>query len=692
MGTKPPQKGLLSGSLQEQFRALLEVSESIAQHRDLPELFQDLANRLRSVVPFDFINLLLHDPARNVMRLHILKSVQPTRVPPFREVPTEESPAAWVWQTQQPLVIQNLQEEQRFPRVTAYLLEEGLKSCCLLPLTTAQRRLGALGIASSMAYAFTEAETEFLQQVARQVAVAVDNALNFQQAKSYQQQLAHERDWLSVLLEVNNALVSHLELRELFAAISSSIRRLMHCEYVSLALFDPETNQMRLRALDFPTGKGLIQEEMLVPIEATPSGRAFASRKALLLDATELEKFPSEVARLAEAEGLKSGCCIPLITRNRALGTLNIASLREGAFTQEDVDFLSRVAAQIAIAVENALAYGRIEELKNKLTEEKHYLEDEIRTEYNFEEMIGSSPAWKRVLEQVRTVAPTDATVLLLGETGTGKELLARAIHDLSRRHERTLVKLNCAAIPTGLLESELFGHEKGAFTGAIAKRIGRFEVAHRGTLFLDEIGDIPLELQPKLLRVLQEQEFERLGSTQTIHVDVRLVAASNRDLAGMVATREFRSDLFYRLHILPIAVPPLRARPEDIPLLARYFAQKHATRINRRIETIPVETMDALVRYAWPGNVRELENLIERAVILSPDSTLQVPLRELQSPAKTAAAPVTLKAAEREHILRALEQARWIVGGPSGAAARLGMKRTTLQSRMRKLGVSRPE
>ncbi|MCA1851172.1 MAG: sigma 54-interacting transcriptional regulator, partial [Beggiatoa sp.] len=391
------------------------------------------------------------------------------------------------------------------------------------------------------------------------------------------------------------------------------------------------------------------------------------------------------------AEGVQSVCCLPLITPSRILGTLNLASLRDGNFSENDADLLSQVASQIAIALENALAFREIDELKNQLAKEKLYLEDEIRTEYNFEEIIGESTALKRILNQVETVAPTDSTVLILGETGTGKELIARAIHNLSGRHERTFIKMNCATIPTGLLESELFGHERGAFTGAIAQKIGRFELAHQGTLFLDEVGDIPLEMQAKLLRVLQEQEFERLGSPRTLRVNVRLVAATNRDLARMVADRGFRSDLYYRLNVFPITAPPLRERPEDIPLLVRYFAQRDARRMHKRIETIPTETLTALCRYPWPGNIRELENLIERSVILSQGPELRVPLGELKAQAMAPAdGTVTLEAAEREHILRALREANGVIGGAAGAAARLGIKRTTLQSRMNKLGISR--
>jgi formate hydrogenlyase transcriptional activator len=380
------------------------------------------------------------------------------------------------------------------------------------------------------------------------------------------------------------------------------------------------------------------------------------------------------------------------MTRDHALGAITIASFRDEAFTQQDLDLLAHVGTQVAVAVENALAFEEIAQLKNKLAEEKLYLEDEIRSEQNFEEIIGESTALKNILKQVETVAPTDSTVLIQGETGTGKELIARAIHNLSSRRERTFVKINCAAIPTGLLESELFGHERGAFTGAIAQKIGRFELADRGTLFLDEVGDIPLELQPKLLRVLQEQEFERLGGTRTTKINVRLVAATNRDLVQMVADREFRSDLFYRLNVFPVQVPPLRQRRDDIPVLVRYFAQKYARQMKRTVDSVSAETMTALTNYHWPGNIRELENLIERAVILSRGPVLEVPLAELREPTEQLADSVqTMEANERDHILRTLKETRWILAGPNGAAARLGMKRTTLQSRMQKLGIQRP-
>src|SRR3989441_4100986 len=682
----------LAEQLDGQRQALLEVAEAIALHRDLGELFHDLAGRLHRVVQFDYLNLVLHDTARNVMRLHILETSQPTRVRPGLELPVGETPAGTVWETQQPLVVADIEQESRYPTLLQTLRQEQVKSFCMLPLTTAHRRLGALGFGRSVLHRYSDTEVEFMQQVARQVAVAVDNALNYRSAQAYQQQLAQQRDRLQVLLEVNNVLVSHLDVRELFEAIAACLRRVMHHEYTSLALYDPATKRMRVQFLDFPEGRVVIREEMSIAVESSPSGCSFRSRQPLLASRADLEKYDSEIARLLLAEGVRSVCCVPLVTRNRVLVALNVASLRDAAFTQADADLLSQVSAQIAIAVENALAFKEIAELKNKLAEEKLYLEDEIRTEFNFEEIVGDSAVLKLILRQAETVAPTDSTVLIQGETGTGKELVARAIHNLSNRRERTFVKVNCAAIPTGLLESELFGHETGAFTGAIARKIGRFELAHGGTLFLDEVGDIPLELQPKLLRVLQEQEFERLGSTRTIRVDVRVVAATNRDLTRMVAEREFRSDLYYRLNVFPLLMPPLRDRHEDIPQLVRYLAQKYARRMNKRIESIPSETLDALTRYHWPGNVRELENLIERAVILSAGPALRVPLAELKPPAETATEGlVTLEAAERQHILRALEETNWVLGGPRGAATRLGMKRTTLQSRMSKLKITRP-
>jgi formate hydrogenlyase transcriptional activator len=569
------------------------------------------------------------------------------------------------------------------------LRRNNIVTSCWLPLTTAQHRLGALVFGFGPA-PDVEEQLDLMRQIASQVAVAVDNTLNFEKAEKYQQQLARERDRLQVLLEITNTLVSELDIRDLFPSITACLRRAVPHEYSSLALRVPGTDQLRVHALVFDGPGGVLEEGASAAMSETPAGEAVETRRPVILDADALARVSSPIVQRLAKAGLKSICCLPLITRLHVLGTLNVGSTRERAFSDSDIDFLSQVAGQAAIAIENATSYQEIGQLKDQLAEEKLYLQDEIRTDRNFGEIIGDSPQFRSVLDQVETVAPTDASVLILGETGTGKELIARALHDLSGRRERTFVKLNCAAIPTGLLESELFGHEKGAFTGAIMQKAGRFELANKGTLFLDEIGDIPLELQPKLLRALQEHEFERLGGTRTIKVDVRLVAATNRDLAQMINERQFRTDLYYRLSVFPISVPPLRERVDDIPKLVRYFTQKFARRMNKHVESISQETMDALVRYPWPGNVRELENLIERAVILTRGTTLQIPISELRSASTETASPVTLEEAERDHIRRVLERSNGVVGGPNGAAAKLGMKRTTLQSKMKKLGIAK--
>src|SRR5579864_596695 len=513
-----------------------------------------------------------------------------------------------------------------------------------------------------------------------------------------QTDLRHEKDRLKLLLDLNNSIVSKLDLRDLLRDISASVRRLMQCDAVGASLPDQETGELKLFAMDFPAAKGFLREEMVRP-SGSLAGKAFSTREPMtFILGQDVAPVEADFGR----EGLQSACWLPLISRTRVLGVLGLSRLQAIPFSQEDVHFLTQVATQVAIAVENALSYRQISQLSDKLAQEKLYLEDEIRSEANFEEIVGKSQALHRVLKLVETVAPTHSTVLIFGETGTGKELIARAIHDLSSRSSNTFVRLNCAALPAGLLESELFGHERGAFTGAIAQRIGRLELANDGTIFLDEIGEIPLELQPKLLRVLQEREFERLGSTRTIRTDVRLIAATNRDLAAMVQEQKFRADLFFRLNVFPVELPPLRDRPEDIPLLVRHFAEEFSRRMGRRIEAISSQTMNALRQYRWPGNIRELQNVIERSVILSSGATLKLPVAELQSrtmPASTNQAPQPhtarrrpvrsiLAEVDRNQIIRALKEADGRIGGPSGAAASLGLKRTTFITRMRKLGI----
>ena len=540
---------------------------------------------------------------------------------------------------------------------------------------------------------------------------ATNNASRDEAIVRISEELQRQAERLQLLLNLTTRITSSLDLREVLRAIAANIREVMHADAVAVSLPDRASGKSRVFAMDFPHGKGVIKEELFFTPSAAAQ-KAMDTLKPVVIDTRDPEEFASGTTEIALAEGIKARCLIPLVNRGRVLGILGTSRTTETSFAPEDVDFLSRASGQIAIAIENALAYQEISKLKDKLAHEKLYLEDEIRADSGFERIIGKSAALKRTLQMVETVAPNDSTALLLGETGTGKELIARAIHDRSRRKDRTFVKLNCAAIPTGLLESELFGHEKGAFTGAIAQKVGRLELADQGTLFLDEVGDIPAEIQPKLLRVLQEREFERLGSTHTRKVNVRLVAATNRDLEKMVADREFRSDLFYRLNVFPIRIPSLRERKDDIPLLVSYFGQKFAKQMQKKIESVPSAAMKALTAWEWPGNIRELENFIERAVILTRGKALEVPLTELRkAETKTATDPVdankkrTARKAsswrpdisagaekyerkQREEIIDALNACKGRVGGADGAATRMGINRTTLLYRMRKLGI----
>jgi formate hydrogenlyase transcriptional activator len=695
----PPQDVVDPSQLRlEQYRALLQVSEAIAVNRNLSDLIRDLSGRLQEAVQFDYISLILHDPLQNVLRVQIMETPIRTQITPGFEMGVDDSPAGEAWKTQEPFIAADVDRDKRYEPLFQILRDHNIKSYCTLPLTSPVRRLGTLSFGSLQRDAYSRENVEFLQLVARQVAVAVDNALHYKDAQTYQTELRKERDRLQLLLRINNTLISNLELKALFVAISKSLRDVLRNDYTSLALHDKKRDRLKIYALDFPTGSGLVHEEMDVALNTSFSGRAFTERRPLLIKDFSSKGVYADLFRRLSQEGLRSGISLPLISNRGPIATMTLASRHVNAFTESDLELMVQITTQVAIAVENALAFQQIDELKDKLAKEKLYLEDEIRTEFNFDEIVGRSEALRRILQQVENVAATDSTVLILGETGTGKELIARAIHNLSGRSNHTFVKLNCSAIPSGLLESELFGHERGAFTGAIAQKIGRFELADGGTLFLDEVGDIPVDLQPKLLRVLQEQEFERLGSTRTIRTNVRLVAATNRNLDEMVANREFRSDLFYRLNVFPIIAPPLRERIEDVPLLVRYFAQKLSRRMNKRIETVPEETMKSMMQYRWPGNIRELENFVERAVILTKGASLNAPVWELELQTNAAedtqsdSKPTTMEAAERDHILATLRTTKWIIAGPKGAAARLGMKRTTLQSRMKKLGISRPE
>ena len=706
-----------SGS--ERYDAVLRVSEALCTSCEPEDLAKTLANEIGDFLHFDHLHLLVLK--ENSTELEYL--VWGKGALPLPDLPVEELP---VWHAMAGGQVEHTVDwktEDRNPGCKEWAQALGLGSGIRIPLTTPHRRLGVFGIIRDTVDPFTEEEIAFLRLVARVVAFALDDGLNLKRAQAAQACLQTQNDRLQLLMNLTSRITSNLQHQELFRAIAANIREVMQCDAVAVSLLKSDPTRFKLWVLDFPHGKGLIREEEIFPVTG-PGKRVLETLKPTIVERYDATEFPSELYNKLVGEGARSSCLIPLVSRGRALGVLALVRTTETRFTPHDVEFLTQAAGQIAIAIENATAYREISELKDKLAQEKLYLEEEIRSDMNFENIVGNSPTLKHVLELVETVAPNDSTVLLLGETGTGKELIARAIHDRSRREDRTFVKMNCAAIPTGLLESELFGHEKGAFTGAISQKVGRLELADQGTLFLDEVGDIPIEIQPKLLRALQEREFERLGSTHTRKVNMRLVAATNRDLEQMIADKEFRSDLYYRLNVFPIRIPPLRERKQDIPLLVSYFVQKFAKLMQKKIDAISPAVMKGLTAWEWPGNIRELENFIERAVILTRGKTLEAPLGEL----RRAGAHETARAAEsqvqpdiarivketldalngnktagndgfqkkreertlrkREQIERALIESKGRVGGAEGAAALLGVNRTTLLSRIRRFGI----
>jgi formate hydrogenlyase transcriptional activator len=683
------------------YEAIVRISEAIAACREPKELATTLADEIGKLLDFDHLYFVV--VKQNSPEIEYL--VWGKGPLPFPELPVQELQPLWdAVRSGDPLHTANWDTEERYPRFRPWAKKMGLGSGVRIPLITPHRQLGVFGLIRDIVNPFSDEETCFLRLIGRVVAFALDDGLNLRCAR-------RQNERLKLLLNLTSRITSNLSLRDLLRAIAASIREVMHGDSAAVLLLDSASGKSRLFALDFPQGKGFIREDD-AHIVAGAGKRALETLKPVIVERIGPDDLPPEIYEKIIGEGIKSSCVIPLVSRDRALGYLSLARTTEATFASEDVEFLAEAAGQIAIAIENAMAYHEISGLKDKLAQEKLYLEEEIRSEMNFENIIGKSPALKHVLELVETVAPSDSTVLLLGETGTGKELIARAIHDRSRRKDRTFVKLNCAAIPTGLLESELFGHEKGAFTGAITQKIGRMELADQGTLFLDEVGDIPLEIQPKLLRALQEREFERLGSTHTRKVNVRLIAATNRDLEKMIADREFRSDLYYRLHVFPIRIPPLRERKEDIPQLVSYFVQKFAKQMQKRIDSIAPVVMRGLMAWDWPGNIRELENFIERAVIVTRGRSLDPPLGELRrtntvelqradhrklhavvgkrtnSQSDRTSVLDEYETRRRDEIIGALTACKGRVGGLDGAAARLGVNRTTFLARMKKLGI----
>jgi len=578
------------------------------------------------------------------------------------------------------------------PDMAPFAAEVAGRSSYLFPVSTAQKRYGLLATPKLRGQQFAPEDVEMLSALASHVAVALECALARDAAELYHREVANQRDRLSLLLEINNHIVSKLEAEELFQAVAGSMRKHLGNDLTSLWLFNKQTGCFERKFLDFPGGKGFIERVVIAEPNRLWSEWA-RFRTPRFYSPTEAD-IPPALREASRSESLLSAVLVPLLGPDGPLGLLTMCSGRANGFNEADCDLLSQIGTQISLVLENALAYGRLRASRDDLEEQRLYLESEIESEYNFEDIVGKSVGIRKVLDQVAIVAPTSSTVLLHGETGTGKELVARAIHNLSPRRERTFVRLNCAAIPSGLVESELFGHEKGAFTGALMQKRGRFELADHGSLFLDEIGDITMDLQPKLLRALQEQEFERLGSTRTIHVDVRLIAATHRDLESMIRNNQFREDLFYRLQVFPIEIPPLRERREDIQLLVHFFVSRLSRRMQKRIRSIPRPAMEALVNADWPGNIRELQNFIERCVILTQGDELNVPRAELnRSAGRTGVAPAsTFEQAERQAILDALKSAAGKIAGNGGAAERLRLKRTTLQNKMRRLNITRAD
>jgi len=673
-------------------RTLMEVTAAIDKQTSLQAMLKSLHKLLSAVVHFDSIGIGLLTHEGNSLRLIAFErgSAGPQLVL-GTETPYSGTGAGRAIEEQRTVHIPDVREELlKLPGMVSQTSTTGVRSAYMVPLSTPRRKLGVLSFVRRSEGGATPDELAIMQTVSSHVATALESAMASDAAESYQKQLLGERDRWKLVLEINNHVIAFLDVTTLLRSACESLRNYFDNDFAAVWIIDKEQNRLETAAMDFPSGRGFIDD---VTVELTAEDiHRMKTRQPELWGQKELQALPETVRESFASEGLESMLVTALRTANRPLGVITLGSKRARHFRHQDLDLLGQIATQISLALDNAIAYEKLNASRDQIEEERLYLETELRAEYNFENIVGRSPSLIKVLQQIQIVAPTDSTVLLHGETGTGKELIARAIHSLSSRKSRTFVRLNCAAIPSGLVESELFGHEKGAFTGALMQKKGRFEIADQGTLFLDEIGDISLDLQPKLLRALQEQEFERLGSTRTIQVDVRLIAATHRDLGAMIRNNQFREDLFYRLNVFPVEIPPLRDRREDIPLLVNFFVSRLSRKMQKNIESIPKDAMEALTNAPWPGNIRELENFIERAVILTQGSDLKVPLKELKraSVVSSATTGSTLEEAERQAIIEALQASSGKISGLGGAAERLGLKRTTLQNKMIKLGISR--
>ncbi|HVH88735.1 MAG TPA: sigma 54-interacting transcriptional regulator [Terriglobales bacterium] len=678
---------------ENRYRTLLEASCTVADQPTVKAVLHSLRDVISTTCNIHGADLYLL--ASDGESLHLLEADREPDAPGIKGGTriSRIGVAAQVLAEQQAVFIPDVSQEMlKHPELAPFAAESVGRSTYAFPISTHQKRYGILSVTKEKGQEFVAEDVELLRSLASHVAVALECALARDRAEHYQRELASERDRLRLLLDINNHLVSKLDINDVFRSASASIRAYFGSDFTGFWVLEKETNRLQRVAVDFPGGKGLLAEAAPAQLTEEDYVRLRLRRTEIWSIEDMIAKVPASIAETLRAESITSLAVAPLVSGNGPLGLLAMGSRQPQAFGQEGMDLLGQIAVQVSLALDNALAYGHLNASAARLEEERLYLESELNAEYNFEDIVGKSPALRKVLDQVAIVAPTGSTVLLHGETGTGKELVARAIHNLSPRRERTFVRLNCAAIPSGLVESELFGHEKGAFTGALIQKRGRFELADRGTLFLDEIGDITLDLQPKLLRALQEQEIERLGGTKTIRVDVRLIAATHRDLAKMIENNQFREDLFYRLNVFPIEIPPLRERSEDIPLLVHYFVSRLSRRMQKRIRSVPKSAMEALVNAYWPGNIRELENFVERCVILTQGDELNVPRSELKktSVRTIATGTSTFEQAERQVIIDALRTASGRISGKGGAAERLGLKRTTLQNKMHKLNITR--
>jgi len=673
------------------YRTLLELATAIDKQTSVQAVLKSLHKVLSAILHFDGVALMLLTEDRRSLRLVAFErgSAGP-HVELGAEAPHAATAAGRAIDEQRAIYVPDMRQEMsRFPQTASQASTSDLHSAYMVPVSTPRRKLGVLWFRTREESELETDDIALMEAVASHLATALESAMASDAADSYQRQLVAERDRWKLLLDINNHVTAFLDVRALFRAACSSLRKYFNNDFAAIWLIDKDQNRLQAVALDFPTSQGFLDDITLPELTADEIHR-MRTRQPELWTRAEIQLLPAPVRDSFLAEGTESIAITALRTANRPLGVITLGSKRPDYFRPDDLDLMGQIATQISLALDNALAYERLNASRDQIEEERLYLESEIRAEYNFEDIVGKSAALRKVLQQIEIVAPTDSTVLLHGETGTGKELVARAIHSLSSRKGRTFVRLNCAAIPSGLVESELFGHERGAFTGALIQKKGRFEIANQGTLFLDEIGDISLELQPKLLRALQEQEFERLGSAKTIRVDVRLIAATHRDLPSMMRDNLFREDLFYRLNVFPIEIPPLRDRRDDIPLLVNFFVSGLARKMQKRIESIPKDAMEALTNAPWPGNIRELQNFIERAVILTQGSELRVPLKELKRSSAVSISGSTFQEAERQAIVEALKTAQGKISGQGGAAERLGLKRTTLQNKMRKLGIAR--